>query len=129
LASGSTTVLGISFWFLLAFPFADRNESYIWITYLEKYSFPEIIQNPIPSIRGFRPLAQGATWCLYHLSGGNGILIQWINFVLLCAAIWVVIPLTQWAKLYEVHLFYLMMVLSISRPSITYSTCTAFFTA
>jgi hypothetical protein len=79
-------VLGISFSFLLAFPFADRNESYIWITYLEKYSFPEIIQNPIPSIRGFRPLAQAATWCLYHLSGGNGILIQWINFVLLCAA-------------------------------------------
>src|SRR5688500_3673989 len=80
-------VLGISFWFLLGFPFADRNESYIWITYLRQYSFLEIVQNPIPTIRSFRPLAQAATWCLYHLSGSNGTLIQFINFVMLCAAV------------------------------------------
>ncbi|MEX2232397.1 MAG: hypothetical protein WD824_09570 [Cyclobacteriaceae bacterium] len=102
-------VLGFSFWFLLGFPFADRNESYIWITYLQQYSFLEIIQNPIPSIRSFRPLAQGATWCLYQLSGANGTLVQLINFVMLCVAIWIMIPLTHVSKLPDVRLFYLMI--------------------
>ncbi len=102
-------VLGISFWFLLGFPFADRNESYIWITYLQKFSFAEIIQNPIPSIRNFRPLAQTVAWCLYHLSGGNGILGQVINFFLLCVATWMMIPLTHVSKLLYWQVFYLMV--------------------
>lgn len=102
-------VLGISFWFLLGFPLADRNESYIWITYLQQYSFVEIIQNPIPSIRGFRPLAQAVTWCLYHLSGSNGILVQGVNFLLLCVAIWIMISLTVVSKLLYARLFYLLI--------------------
>ena len=100
-------VLGISFWFLLAFPLADRNESYIWITYLEKYSFAEIIQHPIPSVRSLRPLAQALAWCLYHLSGGNGVLIQLVNFVLLCASVWIMIRLTPASKKTDARLMYL----------------------
>lgn len=102
-------VLGIGFWFFLAFPLADRNESYVWITYLQKYSFVEIIHNPIPSVRSFRPLAQAATWCLYHLSGSNGIIVQLINFVLLCVAVWIMIPLTKVSLLFEVRLFYVLI--------------------
>ena len=112
-------ILGIGFWFFVGFPFADRNESYVWITYLQKYSSVGIIQNAIPSIRGFRPLAQVTAWCLYHLSGGNGILVQLINFVLLCAAIWTMIALTHTSKLRQVRLLYLMIGL-IYFPSFYY---------
>ena len=101
-------VLGIIFWFLLGFPMADRNESYIWITYLQQHSLLEIIQNPIPSIRSFRPLAQVITWCLYHISGSNGVLVQFINFVLLCAAIWIMVSLTPCPKsVYARFLYFL----------------------
>src|SRR5688500_17241238 len=102
-------VLGISFWFALAFPFSDRNESYIWIASLQKSSFVDILQNPIPSIRNFRPVAQTFTWCLYHLSGENGILIQLTNFVVLCAAIWTMIPLLEESKRSYLRLFYLVI--------------------
>ena len=102
-------VLGISFWFALGFPFADRNESYIWINFLQKYSFVEIIQNPIPSIRSFRPLAQALTWLLYQLSGENSVLIQLVNFILLCAAIWIMIPLMEGAKTFYLRLFYFLI--------------------
>lgn len=86
-------VLGVCFWFIIGYPFANRNESYLWITHLEQSSFLEIIQNPIPSIRNFRPLAQVIAWMLYHISGGNGLLVQFINFALLCISIWVMLPL------------------------------------
>ena len=101
--------LGIAFWFFLAFPLADRNESYLWITYLQKYSILEIIENPIPSVRSFRPLAQAAAWCLYHLSGNNGVLIQALNFVLLCVAIRIMISITAKHVRDEARLFYLMI--------------------
>lgn len=102
-------VLGVCFWFIVGFPMADRNESFIWITYLEQFSFAEIIQTPIPSIRNFRPLAQVATWSLYHLAGGSGILVQTLNFGLLCTAILTMVSLTPSAKLSDVRLLYLLM--------------------
>ncbi|HEX8041255.1 MAG TPA: hypothetical protein VF490_19035 [Chryseosolibacter sp.] len=102
-------VLGVSFWFAIAFPFGDRNESYLWIASLQESSFTEIVQHPIPSIRTFRPLAQGLTWCLYHLSGENGILTQVTNFVLLCVAIWMMIPLLEVSKRPYMRLLYLVI--------------------
>lgn len=102
-------VLGISFWFVIAFPFADRNESYMWIASLQESSFTGILQNPIPSIRNFRPVAQALTWGLYHLSGENGILIQVTNFVLLCVAIWMMIPLLEESKRSYMRLSYLVI--------------------
>jgi len=101
-------VLGIGFWFAIAYPFADRNESYTWIAWLREYSFIDIVQKPIPSIRNFRPMAQALTWCLYHLSGENGIIIQLMNFIALCAAIWIMISLTEAPRRFYLRLLYLM---------------------
>ena len=100
---------GFAFWFLIAFPIGDRNESYIWIAYLQQFSLPEIVQNAIPSIRGFRPLAQAVTWCLYHLSGQNGVLVQFMSFILLCVATGVIVSLTPKDKSFIVRLLYLVM--------------------
>lgn len=102
-------ILGVGFWFLLAFPFANRNESYTWITYLEQNSFFEIIKNPIPSIRNFRPLAQVLTWCLYHISGNNSMLIQLVNFVLLCYSFILIIPLLGESKSTYARVFYFLI--------------------
>ncbi|HOX84181.1 MAG TPA: hypothetical protein PLJ60_18610 [Chryseolinea sp.] len=101
-------LLGISFWFLIAFPFANRNESYIWIAYFDHHSFIDIVQNQIPSVRNFRPLAQIITWCLYHLSGGNSILIQLVNYIILCAAIWIIVSLTEAGKMTYARILYFL---------------------
>lgn len=102
-------VMGLSFWFLLGFPFANRNESYLWIAYLEQFSFLEIIENPIPSIRNFRPLAQIVTWLLYHFAGNSGILVQLINFLVLCAAVSVMTSLTDREQSIGYRIAYMLM--------------------
>lgn len=102
-------VLGVCFWFIIGYPFANRNESYLWVTFLEQSSFLDILQNPIPSIRNFRPLAQALTWILYHLSGGNGLLVQFLNFTLLCISIWIMIPLLDRSKSLVFRFAYLIL--------------------
>ncbi len=102
-------LLGISFWFLLAFPFSNRNESYVWIAYFDHYSFIEIIQNSIPTIINYRPLAQIIAWSLYHLSGGNIILVQLINYCILCAAIWNMVGLTEPGKQLSIRVLYFVI--------------------
>ncbi len=101
-----TPVFGVCFWFLLLFPFGNRNEGYLWVAYFEQFNFFEILVNPIPSIITNRPLAQGVAWLLYFVSGGNAILIQFLNFILLCFSF---VLLTEYSKNKNTGLLYLIV--------------------
>jgi hypothetical protein len=78
-----TSVSGLLFWFISAFPFENRNESYSWIAHLQSFTFIESITEKLPSIVTFRPLSQGIVWLLYNAAGGEIYLVQVFNFLVL----------------------------------------------
>lgn len=50
-------LMGLSFWFLVAFPFGHHNESYVWQVYLDKCGFLDFITVKAPPFpAGLRPL-------------------------------------------------------------------------
>lgn len=53
------TVLGFSFWFFMAVPFASHRESYAWLARVHSQGFADIF---LSSATTFRPLAQAASW-------------------------------------------------------------------
>jgi len=73
-------VSGLAFWFIIGFPFANRNESYGWIVLLEKFNFIEMLSYQFPTTATFRPLAQAIAWLLYNTSESI-YPIQAINFI------------------------------------------------
>lgn len=54
------TVLGFSFWFLIAVPFASHRETYSWLAGVQTQSFAQQFSFGLSST--YRPLAQVATW-------------------------------------------------------------------
>ncbi len=56
------TVLGFSFWFFMAVPFASHRESYWWLAMVHSQPFAQAF-GFISST--YRPLAQGATWLTF----------------------------------------------------------------
>jgi len=56
------TVLGFSFWFFMAVPFASHRESYWWLAMVQSQPFAKAF-GIISST--YRPLAQGATWSAF----------------------------------------------------------------
>lgn len=57
-------ILGFSFWFFLALPFASHRESYSWYAGVETQSFSQAFT--FISVT-YRPLAQGVTWLGFWL--------------------------------------------------------------
>ena len=51
------TVLGFSFWFFMALPFASHRESYMWLALVRSQAFADIL---VFNATTFRPLAQAA---------------------------------------------------------------------
>jgi len=82
--------LGLSFWFFLAFPFANRNESYIWLEPLESRGFFAIMEGQLPPYSQIRPLAHGTAWVLYRLAGHSIWAVQLFNY-LGAAAAWMIL--------------------------------------
>lgn len=58
------TVLGFSFWFFMAVPFASHRESYWWLGMVQKESFATAFSFISTT---YRPLAQGLTWAGFLL--------------------------------------------------------------
>src|SRR5262245_20468320 len=52
-------VLGFSFWFFMAVPFASHRESYEWLAQVHSQPFGRAFSS---ISKTYRPLAQGATW-------------------------------------------------------------------
>ena len=79
------TILGISFWFFLAFPFGNHNESYRWIAPLNDLGLTDwLTQGVVAST--FRPLGQVTAWLSYRVSGGSMYPIQFLNYAVAVAA-------------------------------------------
>lgn len=79
---GSLTVIGFSFWFILAFPFPHHNESYIWLAQLPKMSFMDALFGQMQPVSSFRPLGQGTAWMYERLFGFSLYPSQIVNYVL-----------------------------------------------
>jgi hypothetical protein len=54
------SVLGFSFWFFMAVPFASHRESYGWLAGVHNYNFAQAFS--LGSASTYRPLHQAATW-------------------------------------------------------------------
>jgi hypothetical protein len=52
-------ILGFSFWFFMAVPFASHRESYVWLAKMLSMDFGDFVTH---SVSSYRPLAQAATW-------------------------------------------------------------------
>ena len=87
---GALAVLGISFWFVVGFPFANHNESFVIVTQLEHMSFSDVLVDRIYPVANYRPLGQAVAWLGYTLSGGSIAPVQLFNYIVAAAA-WLVL--------------------------------------
>jgi hypothetical protein len=75
------SILGISFWFFLAFPFAAHNETFAWLARLHTDSFLSFLAWGCS-----RPLAYAIVWLSYKLSGGSIYPQQIVNYLFVVLA-------------------------------------------
>jgi hypothetical protein len=78
---GLLSIAGLSFWFFLGFPFANHNESYMWIVQLDRLGFVDVLSKGLRPVAGFRPLGVVTAWLGYRLSGGSIYPQQVINYL------------------------------------------------
>ena len=57
------TVLGFSFWFFMAVPFASHRETYSWLATISSHGFAHAFSNSMSVT--YRPLAQSVTWLAF----------------------------------------------------------------
>ncbi len=88
--SALITILGLSFWFFLAFPFANHNESYTWVVQLNGLGFLDALSKQIYPVANYRPLGQAIAWLGYHLSGKSIYPVQLFNYIV-AALSWIVL--------------------------------------
>jgi hypothetical protein len=75
------SVLGLSFWFFLGFPFANHNESYVWTVELNQMSLLDTLSHRLQTVQNFRPLGNATAWLGFRLSGGSLVPQQLFNYV------------------------------------------------
>jgi hypothetical protein len=63
------SILGLTFWFILGFPFQNSNESYIWLAQFKHFSFIDALTKPVYPVANYRPLGIATAWLGYALSG------------------------------------------------------------
>lgn len=86
---------GLVFWLAVAFPFANQNESYSWIPLLSTRSFWSMITTQMPTVNGYRPLAQATAWLLFRLGGHRIYLTEAFNALVALLAwvvVWIAVP-------------------------------------
>ena len=91
------SILGLSFWFWLGFPFANHNESFGWVVQLGQMSFWDVLTQRISPVASWRPLGQAVAWLGYYLGGGKIYLVELFNY-LIAAAAWIVLFLVSKEK-------------------------------
>ena len=79
------TISGLSFCFFLGFPFDNHNESFLWITILDKVNLWDTLTSQVIKIESFRPLGMANAWLSYRLSG-NIYLQQILNWLFATAS-------------------------------------------
>jgi hypothetical protein len=78
---GLVAILGISFWFWLAYPWENSNESYGFINVLKNSSILDMFTKNIVGSTDFRPLMQFVAYAGYKLTGGDIYAHQLFNYV------------------------------------------------
>jgi hypothetical protein len=68
---GLLSIAGLSFWFFLGFPFANHNESYVWVVPLSRLGLLDVLSKPFGVVASFRGLGMLTAWLGYRLSGGS----------------------------------------------------------
>ena len=86
---------GITFWFLLAFPFENRNESYSWLPQLQSLNILQVLTVKFTAIQTFRPLSQGIAWALYHLFNHSIYPVEFLNYILLVISFILLIDISE----------------------------------
>lgn len=88
--SALITILGLSFWFFLAFPFANHNESYTWVVQLNSLGFLDVLSQRLYPVANYRPLGQAIAWLGYHLSGKSIYPVELFNYII-AALSWIIL--------------------------------------
>lgn len=89
------TLSGLSFWFLLGFPFANENESFLWLAHFRHFDLLDSLRLQPDLVATYRPLGVFTAWLSYALSGNGIYITQIFNYsvalfawwLLFCAAI------------------------------------------
>lgn len=76
------SILGISFWFFLGFPFANYHESYGWVAQYNINTFSYFIFDTLGHYSSHRPLGQAIAILLYKSFNDSIIPIQLFNYCL-----------------------------------------------
>jgi hypothetical protein len=79
---------GLSFWFLLGFPFGHHNESYFWVPIVGASDPWAAILYRFHGPGSLRPLGLGLAWLFFHMPGGGLVAVQLFNFLTTAYAWW-----------------------------------------
>jgi hypothetical protein len=86
---GALALTGISFWFLLGFPYANHNESFAIVAQLRNMGLPDALTQILYPVANYRPLGQAIAWIGYQ-PGGTIFPVEAFNYVGAVAA-WTVL--------------------------------------
>src|SRR5215469_6726378 len=105
------TVLGFSFWFFMAVPFASHRESYGWLARVHNHGFASALSVGLAST--YRPLHQVATWLgfmildpgIFPTSVPRQALLQGFVYGLFVLAWWLIYPTAPQRRLFALIAF------------------------
>lgn len=97
---GLLSISGLSFWFFLGFPFANHNESYLWLVNLNRLGIVDVLTNNVSPPPTFRPLGMATAWVGYRLSGGSIFPQQAFNYLGAALAWLILFSATKEKKLF-----------------------------
>jgi hypothetical protein len=83
-------LLGLSFWFLLGFPYANHNESFVIVAQLKDMGFEDVLIQRIYPVANYRPLGQAVAWIGYRIGDGTVFPVEVFNYIVAVAA-WVLL--------------------------------------
>ncbi len=94
------SVAGLSFWFLIGFPFENHNESFAWVVQLQDRSFVDLLTKPIWPVASFRPLGTMTAWLGYHWTHASIYPQQLFNYFVAIGAWLLLFSATKAKKLF-----------------------------
>ncbi len=96
------TLLGLSFWFSLGFPFQHHNESYAWIGVLETMDLNSSFPDAVGPVVTPRPLGIITAWALFHLGSGSILWVEAFNFFLALGSWYVLYACSAQARTFSI---------------------------
>jgi hypothetical protein len=99
-------VAGLAFWFFLAYPFGNHNESLLWMVSFDGLQAGEIWTRKLEATASLRPLGQSTAYYLYVLGGRSDVLVQLFNFAMAALAWFSVITWIPNRRLYALVAFF-----------------------